>query len=408
MDLRDTLLLLLASAVALVFAHGVWRAYFGQPKLKIKLDRQPQNSLSMVEGDELALLKAELPNGGARIVALADESDMVQLNDLTANAPPKSEAIEAATNLEPLQEAVFTTEHHKRLSPADKLLNKNEEQGADTHLNLLHSTKGALVGETRLVTGSSSLDRETPEGDESSIAESRKASKTQAYLGTEERLPESEEGDSISEQPIDYPPSETVGLTSPTEKSNLAHSGLSPQQTSMFREAAPISSTLTESQPASVSERKSAPEEQAKKSPTRIRKRVPVVVHLHGEISIKQAANILSSAGWSEDPSGLFHFFSQQGERCFTLVNLVEPGVFDLDHPEQLIPGVSLILALDDVSDPAWAYRVMLHEAAKLAEISQAVMADGRRQPLTLESIEFIAEELEGLRTGNRRARVSA
>ena len=50
----------------------------------------------------------------------------------------------------------------------------------------------------------------------------------------------------------------------------------------------------------------------------------------------------------------------------------------------------------------------MLHEAAKLAEISQAVMADGRRQPLTLESIEFIAEELEGLRTGNRRARVSA
>ena len=29
LELRDALLLVLASAVALVFAHGVWRAYFG-------------------------------------------------------------------------------------------------------------------------------------------------------------------------------------------------------------------------------------------------------------------------------------------------------------------------------------------------------------------------------------------
>ena len=120
----------------------------------------------------------------------------------------------------------------------------------------------------------------------------------------------------------------------------------------------------------------------------RTRKRPPVVVHLHGKLSIKQAANILSSSGWSVDPSGLFHFFSQQGERCFTLVNLVEPGVFDFDDPERVIPGVSLILAINDVSDPAWAYRVMLREAAKLADINQALMTDGRRQPLTLESIE--------------------
>ena len=132
------------------------------------------------------------------------------------------------------------------------------------------------------------------------------------------------------------------------------------------------------------------------------------MVHLHGKLSIKQAANILSSSGWSADPSGLFHFFSQHGERCFTLVNLVEPGVFDFDDPERVIPGVSLILALNDVSDPAWAYRVMLREAAKLAEINQALMTDGRRQPLTLQSIEAMAEELAGLGAGKRRARASA
>jgi hypothetical protein len=51
---------------------------------------------------------------------------------------------------------------------------------------------------------------------------------------------------------------------------------------------------------------------------------------------------------------------------------------------------------------------VMLREAAKLAEINQALMTDGRRQPLTLESIEAMAEELAGLSAGKRRARASA
>ena len=78
MDLRDSLLLILASAVALVFAHGVWRTYFGQPKLKIKLDKQFCNSSPMAEEDELSMLKAELPNGGARVVRTLSQEAVVR------------------------------------------------------------------------------------------------------------------------------------------------------------------------------------------------------------------------------------------------------------------------------------------------------------------------------------------
>ena len=267
------------------------------------------------------------------------------------------------------------------------------------------------------------------------LGEGTKASETHVELSAAEQLPEANESNPVSEPLIADSSPETVNHTRLSGESDQIHSGSSPQQTSMFEEPSPTSKTEGTAPSTRVSRRKSGRQSEAASStsPSDLRradsdqsvgnssgtrqtqqrravarKRPPVVVHLHGKLSIKQAANILSSSGWSADPSGLFHFFSQHGERCFTLVNLVEPGVFDFDDPERVIPGVSLILAINDVSDPAWAYRVMLREAAKLAEINQALMTDGRRQPLTLESIEAMAEELAGLSAGKRRARASA
>lgn len=416
MELRDALLLLLASAVALVFAHGVWRAYFGQPKLKMKLDRQFQNSAPIIEGDELAMLKAELPNGGARVVTSPSTAGAGHLYEPTTSAAAKSVANVTRAISDPLRKEVRLSEDHQPLSPADTGLNTTAQQDASDHVNSPSARQEVLVSEVRLG------------------AEAR-ASNTHVELSAAEQLPGSNESNSVSETLIADSPSETLNHTSLSGESDQIHPGSSPRQTSMFEEPAPISKTAGTVQSARVPRRESGRESEAvsstspsdlrragldqsvgSSSGTRLtqrrragaRKRPPVVVHLHGKLSIKQAADILSSSGWSVDPSGLFHFFSQHGERCFTLVNLVEPGVFDFDDPERVIPGVSLILAINDVSDPAWAYRVMLREAAKLADINQALMTDGRRQPLTLESIDALAEELAGLSAGKRRARASA
>ena len=415
MELRDALLLVLASAVALVFAHGVWRAYFGQPKLKMKLDRQFQNSAPIIEGDELAMLKAELPNGGARIVASPRAAGEDHLHEPITSVTTKSEANESRTMSDPLKKGFRLSEDHQPLSPADTRLKTTAQQDASDHVNLLAA-------------------RQEVSGSEVGLGERNKASETPVELSAAEQLPAAKES-TVSEPLIADSSPETVNHTRLSRESDQIHSGSSPQQTSMFEEPSPTSKTVGTAHSTRVSRRKSGRQSEAASSTspkdvrrtdldqsvgnssgTRqaqqrravARKRPPVVVHLHGKLSIKQAANILSSSGWSADPSGLFHFFSQHGERCFTLVNLVEPGVFDFDDPERVIPGVSLILATNDVSDPAWAYRVMLREAAKLAEINQALMTDGRRQPLTLELIEAMAEELAGLSAGKRRARASA
>ena len=421
MELRDALLLVLASAVALVFAHGVWRAYFGQPKLKMKLDRQFQNSAPIIEGDELAMLKAELPNGGARVITSSSAAGGDHLHEPTTRVATKSEANESRTISDPLRKEVRLSEDHQPLSPADTGLKPSAQQEAKDHDNSLSSRQEVSVSEVGLGEGA--------------LGEETKASETLVDLSAAAQLPEANESSPVSEPLIADSSPETVNHNRLSGESDQIHSGSSPQQTSMFEEAAPISQAVGTPPSTRVSRRKSGGQSEAasstspkdlrradldqsvdSSSATRqtqqrravARQRPPVVVHLHGNLSIKQAANILSSSGWSVDPSGLFHFFSQHGERCFTLVNLVEPGVFDFDDPERVIPGVSLILAINDVSDPAWAYRVMLREAAKLAEINQALMTDGRRQPLTLESIEAMAEELAGLSAGKRRARASA
>ena len=416
MELRDALLLVLASAVALVFAHGVWRAYFGQPKLKMKLDRQFQNSAPIIEGDELAMLKAELPNGGARVVTTPSAAGEGHLHGPTTRPATKSEANESRTLSDPLRKEVRPSEDYQPISPADTGLNTTAQQDASNQVNSLAPRQEVSVSEVGL-------------------GVRNKASETPVELSAAEQLPKASESSPVSEPLIADSSPETVNHNRLSGESDQIHSGSSPQQTSMFEEPSPTSKTEGTAPSTRVSRRKSGRQSEAASSTspkdlrradsdqsvgnssgTRqtqqrravARKRPPVVVHLHGKLSIKLAANTLSSSGWSADPSGLFHFFSQHGERCFTLVNLVEPGVFDFDDPERVIPGVSLILAINDVSDPAWAYRVMLREAAKLAEINQALMTDGRRQPLTLESIEAMAEELAGLSAGKRRARASA
>ena len=416
MELRDALLLVLASAVALVFAHGVWRAYFGQPKLKMKLDRQFQNSAPIIEGDELAMLKAELPNGGARVVTSPSAAGEGNLHGPTTRLATESEAKESRTMSDPLRREVRPSEDYQPISPADTGLNTTAQQDASNHVNSL-------------------APRQEVSGSEVGLGERNKAPETPVELSAAEQLPKASESSPVSEPLIADSSPETVTHNRLSGESDQIHSGSSPQQTSMFEEPSPTSKTEGTAPSTRVSRRKSGRQSEAASSTspkdlrradsdqsvgnssgTRqtqqrravARQRPPVVVHLHGKLSIKQAANTLSSSGWSADPSGLFHFFSQHGERCFTLVNLVEPGVFDFDDPERVIPGVSLILAINDVSDPAWAYRLMLREAAKLAEINQALMTDGRRQPLTLESIEAMAEELAGLSAGKRRARASA
>ena len=67
-DLRDWLLILGPVFVSGVLVHGYWRMRRGQGELKMSLDKSfLSESGEDAEVDDLSFLKAELPNGGARV-----------------------------------------------------------------------------------------------------------------------------------------------------------------------------------------------------------------------------------------------------------------------------------------------------------------------------------------------------
>jgi cell division protein ZipA len=72
-DLREWLLILGPVFIAVVLIHGYFRMRAGQNQIRMKLDKsfltEPGEEAGM---DELNLLKAELPNGGARVIRADD------------------------------------------------------------------------------------------------------------------------------------------------------------------------------------------------------------------------------------------------------------------------------------------------------------------------------------------------
>lgn len=79
--LRDWLLILGPLLVAVILVHGYWRMRVNRSSLKMSLDKSFVSDLNdQEESDELSLLRAELPNGGARVMSPTEQTSL-NLND---------------------------------------------------------------------------------------------------------------------------------------------------------------------------------------------------------------------------------------------------------------------------------------------------------------------------------------
>ena len=92
LDLQEWLMLILGFVIVGVLAHGFWVQYFGADRLPLKLDKQfASDPGSSVDSESLNQFKAELPNGGARIVTVGDSSIPV------SNQSPRAAEVKRAT-----------------------------------------------------------------------------------------------------------------------------------------------------------------------------------------------------------------------------------------------------------------------------------------------------------------------
>ncbi len=106
LGLRDWLLILGPLVIAAVLVHGYWKMRRNGPRLKMSLDKQFQSDIGeVVDTDDLSLLRAELPNGGARLVNSAGEdstgvdSDQSMDINLDENVPVLMDPIQVDADI---------------------------------------------------------------------------------------------------------------------------------------------------------------------------------------------------------------------------------------------------------------------------------------------------------------------
>jgi cell division protein ZipA len=110
----------------------------------------------------------------------------------------------------------------------------------------------------------------------------------------------------------------------------------------------------------------------------------------------KVLLNAIQNANLHFGVYDVFHRFSNDdgtGEELFSLVKAVEPGYFYFETLENdLIPGVTLILLPERVSDPVAAFDKLVRTAKQLAFAVNGELLDHMRQPLTTATIEKYRE----------------
>ncbi len=92
---------------------------------------------------------------------------------------------------------------------------------------------------------------------------------------------------------------------------------------------------------------------------------------------------------------GIFHRFNADGKSLFSLLNAVEPGIFDLNTMGELeTPGVSLFLSVHELANPVEAFDDMIGVAQTLANELGGELKDVTRSDMTSQTIEHCRLEI--------------
>lgn len=98
--------------------------------------------------------------------------------------------------------------------------------------------------------------------------------------------------------------------------------------------------------------------------------------------------------GFEYGEMGIFHS-RYSGRTIFSIVNMVEPGSFDLDTIEDMqTPGVTLFLQLPGPIAADVLFEVLLSEASDMARALGATVTDSHRSTLSKQTVQHLREEI--------------
>ncbi|MCK0713552.1 cell division protein ZipA [Chromohalobacter sarecensis] len=109
---------------------------------------------------------------------------------------------------------------------------------------------------------------------------------------------------------------------------------------------------------------------------------------------------------------GVFHRFETESDDSalqFTMVNVVKPGVFDLDDMDEFAtPGVTFLMPLPSAHDSAAAFEAMFETAMVLVRNLSGELKDENRSVMTAQTVEFARQRVQEFERRHRLHRYQA
>ena len=109
-----------------------------------------------------------------------------------------------------------------------------------------------------------------------------------------------------------------------------------------------------------------------------------------------QVLEILNGNGLSLDESGIFNYLDKHNKtKLFSVANLVEPGVFDVqDIENEKIPGLSFFMLMPLSSNEINAFDEMMMVLKKIKTSLKAELLDDAGSTLSIQRERYIREEV--------------
>ena len=117
------------------------------------------------------------------------------------------------------------------------------------------------------------------------------------------------------------------------------------------------------------------------------------------KLDLEQTVLALRNVGLERGKYGIFHYFSNGGEKDtdveFSVANLIEPGSFDLtDTKDNTIPGMTFFTVLPGQGDPIARFDRMVSIARDLKQLLEAELLDEEGNFWSIQRERYVREEI--------------
>ncbi len=403
-------------------------------EIQLSLNNNYKSSLGENEDfDELSLLKAELPNGGGRIVPPPEQSslsldvpmlaepetvqkaakprkrtrkarEIPMLMELADNQNIDESPVQTSLSLDLLMEESVG---EKQISPA------GSEQEVDSDYTMTSEPAGEASSDFKIVP-------ELKQEVDSSFTMPPEPEQDSRFSMPSETARESGPGFTISSEPeqepepsfsIPYEPEQEPGpaftisseqepdsrfsMPSEQEQESITGSTISAEPDSSFtmhskQEPEPDSSISISSEPDT--------EVQVSRNVDYSISEKLVIVYVmakQGIFSGKKIRQVLQDHDMVYGDMKIFHRMSREGLSEFSLSSAVEPGFFDIAGMDNLqTPGVILFLRVHELADPMSVYGEMMKVAVGIANKLDGIVLDEARNSMTMQTIEYCNQSI--------------